>query len=442
MRTRWNNIVEHLRSTLWFVPAVLALGAAVLAEGSIWMDAHFQSALARLPVLYPGGLEGGRQVLTTLAGSMVSLTTISFSVMMVVLTLASNQFGPRVLRNFTADRFYQIVLGVFVATFAFCLLSLGHLSSTDSPSAAVPRLTITLGLVMALGSLATLIAFIHHVARSVQASQIVLRAHQETCRTISLMYPAELGADEPAENENPADARTYAERDPDHVIESACAGYIQAINLEAVLDFARTHDLVIELPVKPGHFIAQGTTLARLHGLPPESLPDEELDATGRSWIILGPERTGEQDIQYGVRQLTEIGVRCLSPGINDPVTAVACIDYLTENFIALARRAFPSPTRYDDADQLRAVVRRDGFAEIADAAFDNLRHYGRGHPEVMQRLATAVATVAPHLRRAADRAWAQRTLESLQAETEHLAAERDREAFASACTATATALG
>ncbi|WP_221030595.1 DUF2254 domain-containing protein [Actomonas aquatica] len=433
MRTRWHNLLERLRATLWVLPALLACGAAALAEIAIWVDDHFGSALENLPVLYPGGIEGGRQVLTTLAGSMVSLTTISFSVMMVVLTLASNQFGPRVLRNFTADRFYQIVLGVFVSTFAYCLLVLGHLSADESTGAPVPRLTISLALVLALGSLATLIAFIHHVARSVQASYIVLRAHHETCRTIAAMFPEELGDEPPSDvDDRVAD---YADREPHFTIHADRAGYVQALNVEDLLEFAAAHDLVIELTVKPGQFITRDTELARLHGDSlPNDLDEKQLCATGRSWVLLGAERTGEQDCQYGVRQLTEIGVRCLSPGINDPVTAVACIDYLTENLISLARRAFPSRCRVDEDNQLRAIVRRDDFADIADAAFDNLRHYGREHPEVACRLADSLRILAPHLRRPADRAWAERTLAALRLEIDQLTAERDRQAFATAC--------
>src|SRR5690606_34589831 len=138
---------------------------------------------------------------------------------------------------------------------------------------------------------------------------------------------------------------------------------------------------------------------------------------------ILGAERTGEQDAQYGVRQLMEIAIRSLSPGINDPVTAIACIDYLGENLLSLARRQLPGRDRCDDAGQLRVIVRRDDFSEIAAAAFDNLRHYGRGHPEVMNRLAGMIATLAPALHRAADRKWLARALADLRREAEHLVA-------------------
>ncbi len=429
MKTRWHNLQERLRATLWLPPAILAAGAAAAAELSLRFDAWIAARGIDPPFLYPGGVSAARDVLGTLAGSMISLTTISFSVMMVVLTLASNQFGPRVLRNFTADRFYQVVLGVFVATFAFCLLVLGRLPGDAFAEGPPPRFTVTLALALAFGSLATLIAFIHHVARSIQASQIVLRAHHEACRSIDALYPGNLGNEVKAPGRSAAD---FAAAEPRCTITADRAGYVQTLSIDELMDFAREHDAVVELLIKPGHFISTGRPLMRLHGN--AALAVEKLADKLRPCVILGAERTGEQDAQYGIRQLMEIAIRSLSPGINDPVTAVACIDYIGENLLTLARRDLPGRERCDDEGKLRVIVSRDDFAEIAAAAFDNLRHYGRGHPEVMGQLSAILRHLAPELQRPSDRRWFDRTVAELRDEAEYLPGAGDRRRFEHKC--------
>ncbi|MCF3648233.1 DUF2254 domain-containing protein [Synoicihabitans lomoniglobus] len=436
MITRWNNLYERLRSSLWLVPSLLAVSAGLAAEIALHIDLWLLRENYTPPFLYPGNIAGARQVLGTLAASMVSLTTISFSVMMVVLTLASNQFGPRVLRNFLSDRFYQVVLGIFVATFAYSLFVLGRLPDVDDPGSAVPRFAVTFALVMTFTSLATLIGFIHHVARSVQASQIVQQAHREACRTILAVYPDALGQDQ--FDETPIPREDYASNITLEV-RADRAGYVQAISVDDVMSFAVENDIVVEFHIKPGHFISTRSLLATLHGkLPADEKPTRERI---RSAVLLGSERTGEQDAQYGVRQLMEIGIRSLSPGINDPVTAISCIDYLCEDLAELARRILPPEQRYDENGQLRVVVRRDDFADIASAAFDNLRHYGRSHPEVMNRLAVGLAMIAGEVHREPDRQWMRAALRDLRAEAENLPHQTDRKRFDACCAEAASTL-
>ncbi len=431
MNTHFSNWYERLRSSLWIVPAALTLASVVFSQFVLQVDDWITREQIHIPYLYPGGVEGSRQVLGALTGSMVSLTTISFSVMMVVLTLASNQFGPRVLRNFLADRFNQVALGVFVATFLYRLLVLGRVPEPGQDGHATPRLAVTVALALTTASLGFLIGFIHHVARSIQASHVVLQAHLEERRVIDALYPEDLGRER--EGASPRELPDDFERNAQTVV-SRVAGYVQAVHGDDIVAFACTHDVLVRLCAKPGGFVTVGEPIAKISHYHDRGPIKVDLEKLTHGWIEIDSERTGEQDAQYGLRQLTEIAVRALSPGINDPTTALSCIDYIGDNLARLARRSIPSSQRLDEHETLRAILPRDGFVEIAAAACEALRHYGRGHPEVMQRLVAMLAGLAPRLRRPADRAWVRDALAGMENEADHLAARRDRMNFRHHC--------
>lgn len=428
MITRLRNLLERLRSSLWVLPATLTLGAAILSELALLADGWIQRETLALPFLFPGSLEGARQVLGALVGSMVSLTTISFSIMMVVLTLASNQFGPRVVRNFLSDRLNQVTLGVFVATFVYCLLVLGRLPEPQEGALSTPRLAVTLALALTLASLGMLISFIHHVACSIQASHVVLRAHHELQRSINTIYPEALGEDAPTRDAR----RRELEQDRAFRVKMDRPGYIQAITTDGVMAFAEERDAFVRLLVKPGQFVTGGDEVAEVSFR--EGGIDAETERVVRGWLVLGAERTGEQDAQYGFRQISEVALRALSPSINDPSTAVSCIDYIGANLDELAMRRFADPERADDDGQIRVIGPRDGFPEIAAAAVDNLRCYARGHPEVMMHLARMLGSLGRRVRRPDDAAWTRAALAALRAEAEHLSAPVDRDRFCAVC--------
>lgn len=395
---RLRNLWARLRGSLWLLPSVFTVSAFVLAEAAIRIDDLIESAdLRDLPVIYPGSAEGARQVLGTLAGSMVSLTTISFSVMMVVLTLASSQFGPRVLRNFLADRLNQSVLGTFVATFVYCVIVLGRVPNPDQLG-QVPRLAVSLGLLLTLGSLGMLIAFIHHVARSIQSSEIVRQAYRLAVNSIEGLYPEPLRA---AEGDAPPPESPPASP-PEHVIRAGSSGYVQAVDVDAAIAYACEHEGYVRLTVQPGDFVLTGDAVIELwRGCPAPRDPE----ALARRWVVLGPERTPEQDARYGLEQLAEIGTRALSPGTNDPNTAVECIDHVGAALAKLVARRLPHTCRRCE-DTLRAWMPQPTFGDIAGAALNPLRHYGRQHPRVVERLALTLSLIEARAQRPSDRQW------------------------------------
>lgn len=393
---------DGLRTNYWFLPAVLAITAAALARFTIQVDrASHERGADALAWAYSGGAEGARAVLSTIAGSMITVAGVVFSITIVALSLASAQFGPRLLRNFIRDRGNQLVLGTFTATFLYCLLVLRTVRGEDY-NAFVPGVSVTVGIALALVNLGLLIYFIHHVSVSIQATQVIAVVTKELHETIDRLWPEELG-------EEPPDGVDSAERAAIGKLEKESAeilardsGYVDAVNDEALLQLAKEHDLLIGLSRRAGHFVVRGNRLAQI--LPTQTV-DEKLSKQINDAFILSSHRTPFQDVEFAVDQLVEIAVRALSPGINDPFTAMTCLDRLGEALCRLAQRTVPSPYRYDDEKQLRVVVHSATFEGVVDSAFNQIRQYGRTSAAVLIRMLEVLAVVANHAGREADRA-------------------------------------
>lgn len=396
MRTRLNQLWDTLRGSFWFLPAVLTVAAVGLSFMTVAADRTVEARGEHLfGWTYRGGPDGARGVLGTIAGSMMTVAGVVFSITVVALTLASQQFGPRLIRNFTRDRGNQFVLGTFLATYTYCLLVLRTVNGTEAAT-FVPELGVTVGVLLALLSMGVLIYFIHHVAVSIQASTVVERVAAELVATVDEIYPERVGAgvlpDEPLPNP-PADARP---------VRSAEAGYVVTVDGGEVLRVAADHDLIVHLPVSPGRFVRAGDVVAI--AAPGEGLPDEVADALRRA-VMLGPKRTGFQDVEFALLQLSEIAVRALSPGVNDPFTAAECVDRLGDALGRLAGRTFPSPVRAGPDGRARLVARSPSFQELMTTSIDPIRHYARTSPMVLGRLLDALIAVGRRVVRDADRA-------------------------------------
>lgn len=389
------------------LPGALAIGALIASAAALQLDRWATVHLPELPwFVFSGNSDDARQLLGTLAGSMVSLTTITFSVTMIVLTLASNQFGPRVLRNFLRDHFNQVVLGTFVATLLYCLLLLGQLPSTDTT--ALPRIAITLAVLFTVICLFALLGFVHHTAKSIQTSHVVKHAAEQLDTCVEKLFPHPIG--EPAESPDeitPPDFKSNAFQ----VTSSAC-GYLQAIDLDNIMVWAKDNDFAVKICRRPGDFITSGDVLLLLATSPAE--PDT-FTRSAQTWFFLGNERTGEQDTRYGFRQLVEIAVRALSPGTNDPFTAINAIDYIGCALAVVAQREPVSPYRLDDNGTLRIIAQPESFPGIAEETFSPLRCYGKEHPLVIAQLWKLLDTLSSRLSRTDDRAWVDNAREELR---------------------------
>ncbi len=384
MRIAWGSI----REGFWFVPSTMAVVAILASLASVQLDkAIGGGSIAESTWGYSGGPEGARLILSTIAGSMITVAGVSFSITVASLALASSQFGPRLLRNFVRDLGNQVVLGTFIATFVYCLLVLRTVRGPGDTT-FVPYISLTIGLLLATASLGVLIYFVHHVSFSIQATTIIATAGDDLDHGISRLFPDGAGGGN--------DEATSVPHIPDDasVVAAPRSGYVQSIDLQRLMRLATKHDLLIYVALHPGGFVTRGDRLAGVSGNvdAARKIGDELAQS-----FLLGDRRTPLQDIEYSVDQLVEVAVRALSPGINDPFTALGCIDRLGAALVRLVQCEFPSPYRYDDAGQLRVVARPIRFGGMLDSAFNQIRQYGRSSAAVTMRLMETLAVIAEH---------------------------------------------
>lgn len=412
MNPRQSDLWDYIRYSYWFVPAVLAVLAAGLAFLTLKLDRQLDAAtLASTGLIFNGGPGEASTLLSAIIGSMVTVSGTTFSIVIVALVLASSQYGPRLLRNFMRDFGNQMVLGIFIATFIYCLLVLRDVRS-DVLSPFVPHLSVTVGVGLALVSVGVLIFFIHHAARSIQAPYVIKTISQDLDRSIERLYSQKPGQNPPqhkagkVEEDIPAEFEEQAER-----VHSPGSGYIQAIDNKTLLKLAVRHDLLVRLLFRPGVYVMKGQEVALIW--PPQKM-DPALKNKFSGCFILGNYRTQEQDIEFDLNQLVEMAIRALSPAINDPFTAMMCTDRLGEGLCRLAALDFPSPFRYDSAGHLRIITDNTDFPHLVKASFNQLRQYGKDSVSVTIRLLEVILTVLRHARTEEQRAVLQREAEMI----------------------------
>lgn len=370
----WQNV----RDSLWFFPALLTLAGALLAVLVVELDARGVLPGDSDPIwLYTGSSAGARQVLSAIAAGIITVTGVVFSVTIVALQLASTQYTPRVLRNFTADRANQVVLGVFIGTFTYALLVL-RVVRGEEPVALengehfIPHLAVVVAVILALVSIGFLIFFIDHLARSIQASHILQRVTDETLAVLRRRVPERFGvaADDDVEAATPAGQGT--------VIAAEESGYIQGIDEEALSRLLGRSHLTVRLERDVGEFLLPGTALATVW---PAVGDDPSVARDIRRTYLLGAERTPHMDMERGVIELSDIALKGLSPSVNDPTTATLCLDRIMEVLHAFANQALPGRVRRRAEGNGCLIVPRTELDRLTDVALDQIRHFGVGNP-------------------------------------------------------------
>ena len=358
---------------------VAAASSFVLVQIDAWLGVE---VVRDFGWLYTFGAEGARAVLSTIASSMITVAGLTFSITMLTLQLASSQFGPRLLRNFMSDRGNQLVLGTFIATFVYCLLVLRTVRGTDG-SSFVPHLAVFFGVLLAMASLAVLIYFIHHIATSIRIETLLAQLAAETKAAIDRLYPERLGH-EPPEGEKakhllPGDFECAA-----RPIWAERSGYVQRVDVEALMRVATEHDLLLRVEAPPGRFVTECDAMLLAH--PSARVSDVVADQL-RGTLVIGRDRTPEQDVEFSIRRIVEIAQRALSPGINDPTTAMYCIDRLGEALERVAARIVPSPLRFDANGNLRIITDVTTLHELACPALAAIARYGIADADVIAHL-------------------------------------------------------
>jgi len=360
----------------------VAIGLSfLLIEFDTWLGV---GSVSDFGLLYTFGPEGARAILSVIASSMITVASLIFSITMLSLQLASSQFGPRVLENFMRDRSNQFVLGTFVATFLYCLVVLRSVRGTGD-TGFVPHLTVAFAVLLAAFGVVVLIYFIHHMATSIRIEMLLKRLVTDGCIAVDRHFPERRGHGPPKHEEETDEHRLPNDFDVrSKQINSDTSGYVQIIGLSALMRIATKHDLILLINCRPGLFVTAGECIVSVY--PCDRMTDLVADNI-RGGIVVGQSRTVDQDIEFSIWRIVELAQRSLSPGINDPTTAIYCIDRLGELFSRMSGRDVPSPIHLDKNGQLRIKTEIENPVELVCHAFSAIARYGISDVDVVMRL-------------------------------------------------------
>lgn len=392
---------DTFRGELWPLPSV-GVALAVLA-GIVCprLDARLDSGLPDWlsGYLFTGGPEAARTVLDAVAGSLITVTSLTFSLTVVTLQLASSQFSPRLLRTFTRDRFVQVTLGLFLATFVYALTVLRTVrTAQDAQDAFVPEISVTLAFFLAVASVTSLVLFLGHLARQIRVETMLRTVHADARDALGAAVTDR--GERLGERPNPGPARDRLPRPPAHArqVVATESGFLVRVEEDALYRAAGQAGAVVLITCHPGVFAIEGTPIGWLW-----AQPDTSIDAPARErlaerigqFILVGPERTSAQDSGFGLRQLTDVAIKALSPGINDPTTAIHALGHISALLCELAATD-PGPVVLTDEDGApRVVLMRPRLGDLLEQALTQPRRYGAGDPQVLSRLAWLLRELA-----------------------------------------------
>lgn len=383
---------EALRTTLWLVPLVMILVAGIIFAATISIDlAAFHHRLTLPFWIRTGGADAGRQLLIAIAAAVITVIGVVFSITILALTLASQQFGPRMMRFFVRDVGNQVTLGVFVGTFVYSVLTLAFISSTSSGD-FVPHLSITVSELFLLIDLGVLVYFIHHIAKTIQLPQVIAGIANDLFAAIDTEFPLAM-PDVGEEVGRTADELIRLLDDRGAVVPATESGYLQFVSYGELVAIATRLDAVIRLAHRPGHFIVTGRPLATVW---PGGAALQARQALAKSHLT-GPHRTLSQDPVFAIDQLAEIAIRALSPAVNDTFTALTCIDWLSAGLSQISQRELTEGVYRDEFGRVRLIAAPPSYSRMVNRAFDKVRQAASGMPAVLIRLLDAIAHVLEH---------------------------------------------
>ncbi|WP_157971891.1 DUF2254 domain-containing protein [Pleomorphovibrio marinus] len=391
MKAKLIYIWELGTSSFWLLPLAISFSLGLVAVGLVTLDTQVDiDATGIWQFILPKGEDAARSVLSTVATAILGVAGTVFSITLVVLTLAASQFGSRLVQNFMDDRLNQLVLGLYTGTFIYCIIVLQTVRS-DGEMNFIPKISIGFLLFLAILGIILLVYFIHHVSVNIQAEHVIAETSKRLDRSLKNLYPEKLGEDIHEGNwEN--NLRPFIESHPLKTsIGTTSTGYLQAIAFKELMGICTDNDLVVELVLKPGDFAVKDQHCMKVASY--HSISDKVKEKLIKT-LAFGPVRTSTQDAEFAFHQMVEIASRALSPGINDPFTAITCLDNLTAPLSRLAKLNFPSPFRSDKQGRLRVVTKPESFKGFLDASFNQIRQFGKGVPSVLIRLMENLCTL------------------------------------------------
>jgi len=386
-RWRW----DALQTTLWVVPLLLIVVAGLLFLLTFEIDLAAYHHHLTLPAwVKTGSADAGRQVLIAIAAAIITTVGVVFSITILALTLASQQFGPRMMRNFIRDFGNQLTLGIFVGTFVYSVLALGSITGLPGGD-FVPHLTITVAEGLLLVDVAVLVYFIHHIAKSIQLPEVIAGIARDLQRSIDAEFPER------------RDAVPYgvvaASGVPDEIVENlrrgaevqaSESGYLQFVGYAELIAIAETLDAVIRLEYRPGHFVVAGRPLAVVW---PAGAAGQVAAALDKAHVT-GPHRTLTQDPVFAIDQLVEIAIRALSPAVNDTFTALTCIDWIAAGLSEASTRILEQRIYRGKSGKVRLIEFDPSYSRMVNRAFDKIRQSAGGMPAVLIRMIDAISVI------------------------------------------------
>ncbi len=394
----YKNVWHNIQSSLWFLPTTLGIAAVILSYILPSVDKNLPRQIAaHRGWLFYGSPSAARTILSTLAGSLITVIALLFSITMLTLQQASTQFTSRVFQNFTDDRGNQWVLGTYIATFVYCIMILRKVQSANGTVANfVPVLSITVAIVLALICIGLLVFFVHHSATLFQAATVIERIHHDLIDSIERNFQDDDGEPRSSDDDMRAFRELYPE-EPRQRIHSQESGYLRTIDEDAVLAALPAGGWGV-IPLALGQYVVQKSVLLEVGA----AIEDEVRIRQIRTAFVLDNERTLPQDTLFGVRQLVDIAVKALSPGINDPTTAEHVISCLSDAVVRLGDRAFPSRILHEERDQQQGAValwlNRPTFDDFVAAAFTQIRRVAANDVSVTLHLLAMLQAAGGHL--------------------------------------------
>ncbi len=402
MKLRLSALVERLKSSLFFVPMIAVFLAAMLGFVSLAVDRNIDSVMTDLPIGFTSTVESARTLLGVIAGATISFAGIAFSVSLLIIQLASSQYSPRVVHTLFRDPFNKRVMALVVGTFTYCVVVLRSVRSPLDPGGepVIPTLSVAVAVVLGIGSILAIVAFINHSAHSMDVSEILQRIRLEAIEQIRGAWtPADLTVDCRSLPDTTASASSA-------VIRFDRSGWVQEIDIEALLACA-PDGVTLTVETYAGRFAIEGTRFCSMS----PSISDCDRDEIKRAILAavsIGDTRTMQQDVSYGLRQLVDVAVRALSPGINDPTTAQDAIFHTAAVLSVLLRHDPPSPVRTSGSITV-VMAEQPTHNELIHLAFDETRRAGAGQPTVCEYLLVSIAWLVESLEAAS---LADRTIE------------------------------
>ncbi len=380
-----------MRTNFWFVPTLQVIASVGLFWLSLEVDRAVYHGTLKLPSwVESGSADTAREILLSVAAAIMTVIGINFSVTIVTLTLASTQFGPRMLRTFIRDRGTQVTLGTFVGTAVYCMLALVSIGPAEH-GVFVPHFSVTLVSALVLLDLGVLIYFLHHIAILIQLPFVIAGIAKESTNFVDARRPDIPRAKE-TEQHNAAEVAAMID-----TIERSGAkmstlkgGYLQNIRYGALVRAASKADAVVRIPYRPGHFLVEGSKVAAVW--PPEAAGPISRALTRAQ--VTGPVRTLAQDPAFGIDQLVEIAIRALSPAVNDTFTAMTCVDWLGDTLCKLYVIWAPAREYRDRSGAIRVICDQVSYERLVERSFHKIRQASRAMPPLMIRQLDAIKVI------------------------------------------------